>query len=224
MTKEEILENWDKTENVEEMVYWEHKLQELEFSMENIKMTKKEEGSHSEGDGLSSKKEEKGELNDEEVMNQYVEAYKDYLKKEKEKSGKVPPPPKFVEEILVGNDQNFTFMRETKLGKMEGTVGEGKYRSPVTHEFRPRLDRKMQAISTTVVYVNIDCAIDSKKEIEDWAQASDLVVKGNVAWDWTFTKGYLEAILRGNAKNFWERYKDTPNFDVRTREKPELAY
>ncbi|GLT98677.1 hypothetical protein SLE2022_161710 [Rubroshorea leprosula] len=201
MTKEEILDNWDKAENVEEMVYWEHKSQELKFLTENIKMTKKEEGNPSEGDGPLGKSEEKGELNDE-VMNQYDEAYKDYLKKEKEKSGKVPPPPKFVEEILVGNGQNFTYMRETEPGKMEGTVGEGKYKSLIKHEFLPRLDRKMQAVLTTGVFLDIDCAIDPKKEIGDWVQASDLVVKGNVAWDWTFAKGYLEATLRGNTKNF----------------------
>ncbi|GLT79079.1 hypothetical protein SLA2020_505860 [Shorea laevis] len=212
MTKEEILENWDKAENVEEMVYWEHKLQELEFLMKNIKMTKKEEGNPSEGDGPSGENKEKGELNDEEVINQYAKAYKDNLKKEKEKSRKVPPPPKFVEEIL------------TELGKMEGIVGEGKYRSPIKHEFLPRLDRKMQVVSTTGVYLDIDCAIDQKKEIEDWVLASDLVVKGNVAWDWAFAKGYLEATLRGNIKNFWERYKDALNFDARTREKLELAY
>ncbi|GLT28094.1 hypothetical protein SLA2020_030500 [Shorea laevis] len=107
---------------------------------------------------------------------------------------------------------------------MEGTVGKGKYRSPVKHEFLLRLDRKIQVVSTIGVYLDIDCAIDPKKEIEDWAQASDLVVRGNVAWDWTFAKVYLEATLRGNAKNFWKRDNGAPNFDVKTREKPELAY
>ncbi|GLT96301.1 hypothetical protein SLE2022_139350 [Rubroshorea leprosula] len=115
-------------------------------------------------------------------------------------------------------------MRETELGKIEGLVGEGKYKSLVKYELIPKLERKMQAISTTSVYLDIDCAINPKKEIEYWTQASDLIVKGNVAGDWTFGKGYLEETLGGNAKNFWERYKDARNIDARTRDKPKLLY